>query len=100
MRWFHPPGAGPLRPFQGGIGTELGHGYTDLLLTSHAGLPAIAHLLKAARLYGLTFGADGRPVADFARDGIARVRAPYKGAGVLPDKSCYGCIRKDEKIRG
>ena len=29
---------------------ELGYGFSDLLLTSHAGLPAFSHLLKAARL--------------------------------------------------
>lgn len=44
---------------------RLEYGFTDLLLTSHAGLPAFAHLLKAARLSGL-FGPSLKTIPDCA----------------------------------
>lgn len=44
---------------------RLEYGFTDLVLTSHAGLPAFADLLKAARLPGL-FGASVKTIPDAA----------------------------------
>ena len=44
---------------------ELRFGYTNLQLTSHAGLPALAHILKAARLPAL-FGASLKTIPDLA----------------------------------
>lgn len=44
---------------------ELQYGFTDLLLTSHAGLPAFSHLLKAARLAAL-FGPSLKTIPDSA----------------------------------
>lgn len=44
---------------------ELEYGFTDLLLTSHAGLPAFSHLLKAARLPAL-FGPSLKTIPDSA----------------------------------
>ncbi len=44
---------------------RLEYGFTDLLLTSHAGLPAFAHLLKAARLPAL-FGSSLKTIPDSA----------------------------------
>ena len=44
---------------------ELEYGFTDLLLTSHAGLPAFSHLLKAARLPAL-FGPSRKTIPDSA----------------------------------
>ena len=44
---------------------ELGYGFTDLLLTSHAGLPAFSHLLKSARLRA-AFGPSVKAIPDSA----------------------------------
>jgi hypothetical protein len=44
---------------------ELGYGFTDLLLTSHAGLPAFSHLLKSARLRA-AFGPSVKTIPDSA----------------------------------
>jgi len=44
---------------------ELQFGYTNLQLTSHAGLPALAHILKAARLPTL-FGPSLKAIPDSA----------------------------------
>ena len=50
VRWFHPPGADSYGPLLGGIGMRIEYGFKGLLLTSHAGLPSLAQVLKAARL--------------------------------------------------
>jgi len=42
---------------------DLQFGYTNLQLTSHAGLPALAHILKAARLPAL-FGPSLKTIPD------------------------------------
>ncbi len=44
---------------------RLAYGFTDLILTSHAGLSALANLLKAARLPGL-FGPSLKTIPDTA----------------------------------
>lgn len=44
---------------------EFGYGFTDLILTSHAGLPAFSHLLKAARLRA-AFGPSVKAIPDSA----------------------------------
>jgi hypothetical protein len=44
---------------------DLGYGFTDLLLTSHAGLPAFSHLLKSARLPA-AFGPSLKAIPDSA----------------------------------
>lgn len=44
---------------------EPGSGFTDLLLTSHAGLPAFSHLLKSARLPAV-FGLSLKAIPDSA----------------------------------
>ena len=51
-----------------------------------------------ARLYGLSLMADGTPLERYDRDGIARVKAPYREMGGLPDNIRYGCVRRDDNV--
>jgi hypothetical protein len=50
---------------------------------------------NSARLYGTQLNADGKPVADYANDGIAKIKAEYEKNGVNRDNMYYGWIRKE-----
>jgi predicted TIM-barrel fold metal-dependent hydrolase len=52
---------------------------------------------NAVRLYGLPATADGRPAADYANDGLARVKAEYLRSGAQRDNLYYGWIRKERE---
>ena len=50
---------------------------------------------NSARLYGTALTADGKPVADYARDGLAKIKAEYEKNGVNRDNMFYGWIRNE-----
>ena len=51
---------------------------------------------NSARLYNMAMTVDGRPVADFQNDGIAKAKAEYLKAGANRDNLYYGWIRKEK----
>jgi hypothetical protein len=50
VRWDHPLGADTYEPVQRGIGIWIECGFADVVLASRAEPPALAQVLKAARL--------------------------------------------------
>ena len=50
---------------------------------------------NSARLYNVPLTADGRPVQNFAADGLAQVKADYEAAGPNRSNMYYGWIRKE-----
>jgi predicted TIM-barrel fold metal-dependent hydrolase len=50
---------------------------------------------NTARLYNVPLTADGRPVENYANDGLAKVKADYQAAGPSRSNMYYGWIRKE-----